>query len=92
MAAHPIADGVGRYLTIADAAELLTLSAAQVLELIRSGSLAAVRTDSRGRWRIEPQAIEDYLDDRQTMTEHMELFETLSNEPLPEIFGGRRTM
>ena len=41
------ASGVGRFLTVADTAEILSLTAAEVLELVRTGELPAIRLGTR---------------------------------------------
>ena len=47
-----------RFLSIADVAEQLSISAQAVRSLIRTGELPAIR----GLWRIEVAALEDYID------------------------------
>lgn len=81
-----LSNGVGRWLTIADAADLLSLSGSQVLELIHNGEIAAVRTGSRGRWRIEREMLGAYLDAEETAAAE---WERLNRAALPEIGGGR---
>ena len=49
-----------RFLTIADVAEQLQLSAQAVRALIRTGDLPAIQVGARKLWRIEDQALEDY--------------------------------
>ena len=46
-------DEIGRFLTLADAAEILAVDVAAVDELIRSGELPAIRVGTAGPWRIE---------------------------------------
>lgn len=50
-----------RFLTLADVAEVLNTSSAQVYALVRSGELAAIRIGGRGQWRVERAALEDYI-------------------------------
>ena len=50
-----------RFLTIADVAEQLQLSTQAVRALIRSGDLPAIQVGARKLWRIEDQALEDYI-------------------------------
>jgi len=56
------ADGLARFLTLADTAELLNISAKQAYALVRSGELPAIRVGSRGHWRIERSVLEGYID------------------------------
>lgn len=55
---------VDRFLTVAEAAELLKVSASDVHELIDSGELQAFRVGSRGPWRIEHEILELFIADQ----------------------------
>jgi excisionase family DNA binding protein len=50
-----------RFLTLADVAETLNISAAQAYALVRSGDLPAIKVGGRGQWRVEDTALEDYI-------------------------------
>ena len=50
-----------RFLTVAEAAELLKVSAADVHELIDSGELHAFKVGTRGPWRIEHEILELFI-------------------------------
>lgn len=50
-----------RFLTLADIADILNVSAAQAYALVRSGELPAIQVGGRGQWRIEEQRLEDYI-------------------------------
>lgn len=50
-----------RFLTLADVAEELNTSAAQVYALVRSGELPAIKIGGRGQWRVEVAELEDYI-------------------------------
>lgn len=50
-----------RFLTLADVAEVLNVSAAQVYALVRSGELRAIKVGGRGQWRVEADALEEYI-------------------------------
>ena len=50
-----------RFLQLADVAEVLNVSSAQVYALVRSGDLPAIRIGGRGQWRVETSALEDYI-------------------------------
>lgn len=51
-----------KLLTLADAAEYLNTSSAQVYALVRSGDLPAMKMGGRGQWRIDPQRLREYID------------------------------
>ena len=50
-----------RFLTLADVAESLNISAAQAYALVRSGELPAIKVGGRGQWRVESSALEEYI-------------------------------
>ena len=50
-----------RFLQLADVAEILNISAAQVYALVRSGDLPAIKIGGRGQWRVEASVLESYI-------------------------------
>jgi excisionase family DNA binding protein len=50
-----------RFLQLADVAEVLNISAAQVYALVRNGDLPAIKIGGRGQWRVESSQLEDYI-------------------------------
>lgn len=50
-----------RFLTPDEVAEELNTSHAQVMALLRSGELTAIKVGGRGFWRVERSALEDYI-------------------------------
>jgi len=50
-----------RFLTLADVAEILSVSAAQAYALVRTGDLRAIKVGGRGQWRIEESELESYI-------------------------------
>ena len=57
-----------RFLTLADVAEVLNISASQVYALVRNGELAAIKIGGRGQWRVERDKLEDYISRMYTQT------------------------
>ena len=53
--------GSPRFLTLADVAEVLNTSSAQVYALVRRGELPAIKIGGRGQWRVEADALEDFI-------------------------------
>jgi excisionase family DNA binding protein len=53
--------GSPRFLTLADVAEVLNTSSAQVYALVRRGDLPAIKIGGRGQWRVEASQLEDYI-------------------------------
>ena len=50
-----------RFLQLADVAEVLNISSAQVYALVRNGDLPAIKIGGRGQWRVETSELEDYI-------------------------------
>jgi excisionase family DNA binding protein len=55
---------IGRFLSLADTAELLSVGVAAVDELIRSGELPAIRVGDTGPWRVERTQLELWIEGR----------------------------
>lgn len=53
--------GSPRFLTLADVAEVLNTSSAQVYALVRRGDLAAIKIGGRGQWRVEAEQLETFI-------------------------------
>lgn len=53
---------LARFLTVADTAEMLNVSARQAYALLRSGELPAIRIGARGQWRVERDVLESYIE------------------------------
>jgi excisionase family DNA binding protein len=53
--------GTPRFLTLADVAEVLNTSSAQVYALVRRGDLPAIKIGGRGQWRVESSQLEDFI-------------------------------
>lgn len=66
-----------RFLTLADVAEVLNISAAQAYALVRSGELPAIKVGGRGQWRVEAEQLEAYIQRMYTQTR-----EFVSSHPL----------
>jgi excisionase family DNA binding protein len=50
-----------RFLTLADVAEVLNISASQTYALVRNGELEAIKIGGRGQWRVERDKLESYI-------------------------------
>jgi excisionase family DNA binding protein len=50
-----------RFLTLADVAEILNISATQTYALVRNGDLPALKIGGRGQWRVESEKLEAYI-------------------------------
>ncbi len=58
-----------RFLTLADVADVLNISADQAYSLVRSGELRGMKVGGRGKWRIEENDLEDYIQRMYAQTE-----------------------
>jgi excisionase family DNA binding protein len=50
-----------RFLLLADVAEILNTSSAQVYALVRRGELRGIKIGGRGQWRVEVSELEVYI-------------------------------
>ena len=50
-----------RFLTLADVAEVLNTSLAQVTALVHRQELKALKLGGRGQWRVEATELEDFI-------------------------------
>ncbi|MFY9262686.1 MAG: helix-turn-helix domain-containing protein [Actinomycetaceae bacterium] len=57
-----------KFLTIADVADYLSVSAGQVRTLIKNGEIPAIQVGGRGQWRIEQAKLEEYIERGYEMT------------------------
>ena len=60
--------GAQRFYTLAQVAETLSTSKAQVYALVRSGELPAIKIGGRGQWRLEDSQIESWIDAKYEQT------------------------
>lgn len=51
-----------RFLTLADVAEILNISASQTYALVRSGDLQGIQIGGRNQWRVERAKLEEYIE------------------------------
>ena len=86
-------DALGRFLTVADAAELLNVQAADVQALVKSGELPAIRIGDSGKWRIERIVLEAYIEALYEESRRRSLWEQSDFASIPELSAGqpRRT-
>lgn len=78
--------GFGRFLTIADTAEILNISVGQTYALVRSGELLAIKLGEHGQWRIERHVLEAYIAARYEETRRKGLWNQAEFTDLPELF------
>ena len=82
--------GLGRFLTLADTADLLNVPLPQVRELVLSGELPAIRVGARGQWRVERTVLEGYIDALYEQARRLSLWNQAEFDQLPEYTFGER--
>lgn len=84
------ADGLARFLTLADTAELLAISTNQAYALVRSGELPAIKVGSSRQWRVERSVLESYIEAMYEETRRMNLWNQSDFAGLTEHTFGER--
>ncbi|MBE7323819.1 helix-turn-helix domain-containing protein [Nocardioides sp. Y6] len=76
--------GTPRFLTLADVAEVLNTSSAQVYALVRRGELPAIKIGGRGQWRVEASVLESFIEQMYAQTKAF-----VDDHPFVEADAGR---
>jgi len=66
-----MADSSPRFLTLADVADVLNVTARQVYALVRTGDLRGIQIGGRGQWRIESVELEQYIQRQYERTDQL---------------------
>ncbi|MFC9559936.1 helix-turn-helix domain-containing protein [Agromyces sp. NPDC056965] len=82
-------DEIGRFLTLADAAEILAVDVVAVDELIRSGELPAIRVGTAGPWRIERVQLEVWIELQYEETRKLSAWNQGEFSNIAELSGAR---
>lgn len=80
---------VGRFLTLADTAEVLNVSVSQAYALVRSGELPAIKIGVRGHWRIEREVLEGYIAGKYEENRRRGLWNQADYSDVAELFADR---
>jgi excisionase family DNA binding protein len=83
------AAGLGRFLTLADTAEVLSISVGQAYALVRSGELPAIKVGAHGQWRIERDRLEDYIAAKYEENRRRGLWHQAEFADVPDLFADR---
>lgn len=81
------AGSLGRFLTLADTAEVLNISASQAYGLVRSGELPAIKIG--GNWRIERTVLEAYIEAKYEESRRIGLWNQAEYVAMPEYTFNR---
>ncbi len=82
------AENLGRFLTIADTAEVLSISPKQAYALVRSGELRAIKVGASGQWRIERTVLESYIEAMYEETRRMGLWRQSEFDNVTDVAFG----
>ncbi|MEO6310464.1 MAG: helix-turn-helix domain-containing protein [Leifsonia sp.] len=82
-------DSLGRFLTLADTAEILNITAAEAQDLVRTGELPAIRIGTSRAWRVERIVLESYIEAKYEEARRLALWEQSDFGNIPELSGGR---
>jgi excisionase family DNA binding protein len=85
----PDSSALGRFLTLADTAEVLNISAGQAYALVRSGELPAIKIGARGHWRVERDVLEGYIAGKYEESRRRNLWNQAEFADIPELFVER---
>ena len=82
------ASGLGRFLTVADTAEILNISVTSAYALVRSGELPAIRIGTGGQWRVEAASIDAFIATRYEEQRRIRLWERSATAQVDEPSWG----
>ena len=82
------AAALGRFLTLADTAEVLNVSLNQAYVLVRSGELPAIKIGGKGQWRVERSVLESYIEAKYEETRRLSLWNQSDYGNIPELSAG----
>ena len=95
----PDSSALGRFLTLADTAEVLNISASQAYALVRSGELPAIKIGGSGhrvsghggggQWRVERDVLEGYIAGKYEENRRRNLWNQAEFADIPELFADR---
>jgi excisionase family DNA binding protein len=78
-----------RFMTLADVAETLQVSAAQAYALVRSGELPAIKVGGNGHWRVERDVLEGFIEAKYEESRRAALFNQSDFAGIPELSTDR---
>lgn len=81
--------GSGRFLTLADVAEILNIEVAEAKTLVESSEILAIRVGPRQQWRIEQSALEAYIAGRYEEQKRSAMFHGADYSNIIDMSEGR---
>jgi len=83
------ASGIGRFLTLADTAEMLNVSLNQAYVLVRSGELPAIKIGGKGQWRVERSVLESFIEAKYEESRRLSLWNQSDYANIAELSSAR---
>lgn len=77
--------GLPQFLTIADVAEIMKCSVDEVMQIVKSGELHAIRIGAHGAWRVDTEVLLDFIDDQYEAQRRQAAFEESDYSEMPEL-------
>jgi len=81
--------GLGRFLSLADVAELLNISPRQSYALVRSGELPGIQLGGNGAWRVEQEVLDGYIAAKYEESRRMAAWRQQAEWEVPDLFAPR---
>ncbi|MCT2041942.1 helix-turn-helix domain-containing protein [Pseudoclavibacter alba] len=81
--------GMPQFLTIADVAEIMKCSVDEVMAVVHSGELHAIRIGANGAWRVDTEVLMAFIDDQYEAQRRHAAFQEAEFSDVPEIGVGR---
>ena len=79
-----------RFVSLADAASILSISTRQAYSLVRSGELPAIKIGSGGHWRIERVELELFIEALYEESRRRSLWRGSNASSITDLSGARR--
>jgi len=83
---------IARFLTIADTAELLSITVRQAHALVRSGELPAIQLGAQGGWRVERSVLDGYIAAKYEEARRRAAWRQAEATDLSDLFAPRRDL
>ena len=78
----------GRFLTLAETAQILNVPEPSILALVESSELPAIRVGTDGPWRVERTVLESFIEALYEESRRHSLWHGSDFANIPELSGG----
>lgn len=87
---EPEVPPLGRFLTLAEVAEVLAISPRQAYSMVRSGELSGIQVGAGSAWRVEQSVLAAYIAAKYDEASRRARWRQAQYADLPEILSGDR--